>query len=139
MRKAEISIGEIIRNRRVQLGLTQGDVATSSAIPLRTYQGIETGKSEPGFGSLRAIAKTLNLSTEDLWGEVGPPRKVAASAVHGPLTAGDCAAILEQLEKVSPYKRALALTVLFEDPTLFDSVDVPEELPDSLQALLRVR
>lgn len=137
LENAKVSIGELIAETRKKRGLSQKKLAELTGIPFRTLQDIEWAKGDPGFSTVAKLVRALELPAETVFGT--STKQISSTAVKSGLTAGDCAAILEQLEKVSPYKRALALTVLFEDPTLFDGIDVPEELPDSLQALLKAR
>lgn len=131
--KAEVSISEIIRMRRVKLGLTQDFVARAANIPLRTFQDIEAGKSEPRYGTLRALAKPLSLTTSDLWGEADPMPRLSPSAIPGPLLASDVSVIVAELERITPAQRSLIFAILFRDESLF--LDGEE---GSVSAALRV-
>lgn len=56
---------------------------------------------------------------------------LSASAIPGPLTPADCAAVLLQLAEVSPERRAFVLGVLFDDASI-----VPDSLAGDLPRLL---
>lgn len=134
MGKADVSISEIFRTRREKLGLTQDDLARSANIPLRTYQDIETGKSEPRFGTLRAISLALSLSSSDLWGEGKPAPRLSATAISGPISVDDWMAIYSEISNISPRQRGFLFAILFRDPSLAEDIGEPA-LSAALQVL----
>jgi len=59
-------VNQRIRDRRIELGLTQSEVADSAGINMRTYQRIECGDSIPKSDTLMAIADALSVSMDAL-------------------------------------------------------------------------
>lgn len=59
-------IGENIRRRRKELGLTIIDIHTATGISNGNLSGIETGKSAPSAQAIIALAKVLKCSTDYL-------------------------------------------------------------------------
>jgi putative transcriptional regulator len=55
---------EQLKLRRKQLRLTQEDVAKLSGLTRSHYSHIETGRREPNFAQMEAIAKALKVKTE---------------------------------------------------------------------------
>ena len=53
--------------RRLELRLTQMDVAIKAGISLRTVQHIESGKHEPRGKTARALAPVLHWSIAELF------------------------------------------------------------------------
>lgn len=51
-----------MRNRRVELGLSQQDVADKSGLTRANYSHIERGRSEPNLSQMVSIAKTLKVA-----------------------------------------------------------------------------
>lgn len=57
-----------LRERRMQLGLYQRELAELAGIKLRAYQLYEQGKTEPSIDTLIAFADALNVSIDYLVG-----------------------------------------------------------------------
>jgi y4mF family transcriptional regulator len=55
-------IGQIIRERRVFLGITQKDLSEIVDISLRSLVDIENGKGNPTIDQLNKILKALGLT-----------------------------------------------------------------------------
>lgn len=53
--------GEIIKDRRSILGISQQDLADISGVSLRTIKMIEVGKSNPSAATLKKIGNVLGL------------------------------------------------------------------------------
>lgn len=53
--------GEIIKDRRSILGISQQDLADISGVSLRTIKMIEVGKSNPSVATLEKIGNVLGL------------------------------------------------------------------------------
>lgn len=51
----------IIKERRVLLGLTQQDLADYTGLSVRFIKSVEAGKGNPSIGSLEKIAQILGL------------------------------------------------------------------------------
>lgn len=60
------TIGQNIRRRRMELGLTLQAIADRSGISTSMLSLIERGKSSPSIGSLVAIASSLDTQTSEL-------------------------------------------------------------------------
>ncbi len=58
-----------IQEKREKLNLTQTELAEKSGLSLRTIQRVEAGQIPKGY-TLTALAKALDLTAEDLKGEV---------------------------------------------------------------------
>lgn len=125
-------IGAKIKRFRKERGLTQGDLADRSGVAFRSIQDIELGKRTPRADTIEMLAQALGVSPNKLLGEVIPSgATLSASAIPGPLTPADCAAVLLQLAEVSPERRAFVLGVLFDDASI-----VPDSLAGDLPRLL---
>ena len=129
LESSEINIADVIRKHREKKKWTQAKLAAESTIPLRTIQGLESGKAEPRFETIRALALTLGLSTSDLFGETNPSKGLSADVFTSP-TLHDVSLILEQLANISPERLAVTLGVLFDDTSL-----IPESMSDLSHAL----
>ncbi|MCB8505388.1 helix-turn-helix domain-containing protein [Enterococcus durans] len=55
-------VGTRMKQKRLEKGLTQADVATKSGISSRYYGSIENGKNSPSIEKLSAIAKVIGCS-----------------------------------------------------------------------------
>ena len=56
-----MNISQIIKDRRLQLELTQQDMADYTELSLRIIKSIEAGKGNPTFSTLSKIAEILGL------------------------------------------------------------------------------
>ncbi len=56
-----MNISQIIKDRHLQLELTQQDLADYTELSLRIIKGIEAGKDNPTFSTLSKIAEILGL------------------------------------------------------------------------------
>ncbi|MDB5249850.1 MAG: DNA-binding protein [Segetibacter sp.] len=59
-------IGRKIKELRLQLGISQDELAEMSQLSQRTIQRIENNETEPRGDSLKRISKALNANVEDL-------------------------------------------------------------------------
>ena len=62
-------IGMILKTRRMALGLSLRDVASSSGVATGTISQIETGKTSPNLTSLDAICNALKIPVSSLFFE----------------------------------------------------------------------
>lgn len=68
-----MSIGETIKQYRKRRGLTQRELAETTGLS-RSYLGdIESDRYNPSVKTLRAIAETLQIPTEKMFGVDGLP------------------------------------------------------------------
>lgn len=58
---------EVLKNRRVELGYTQVEMAQFLSTSLRTYQRVELGESEPSFLFVLKSAEHLKLNLEEIF------------------------------------------------------------------------
>jgi len=63
-------IGRIIRDKRIELGLTQEDLAKSIGKQRSAVQRLESGNVNPSIYFLREIAGGLKIPLEDLLKEL---------------------------------------------------------------------
>ncbi|MBN1116011.1 MAG: helix-turn-helix domain-containing protein [Bacteroidales bacterium] len=56
-----MTIGELIKERRLQLGMTQEELANKTEISIRTIQRIENDEVDPRAYTLQVIAKALDI------------------------------------------------------------------------------
>lgn len=126
-------LADRIRGRRKELRITQGELAERSGLSFAVIQSLERGNTDPRKKTLEAVAKGLELSMAELLGEdtgTDATPVISESAIPGPLTAKDCAAILSRFADISPERRAVVLGILFDDASL-----VPESPAGLLQLL----
>ena len=121
-------IADIVREKRKLLGLTQAELSIRSGVPLRTLHGLEAGKTEPRFDTIKSLALTLGLTTEELWGYAKPSTRLSATAISGPLLSADGAIILARLADIEPERRAAALAIIFDDSSLAPDVELSPSL-----------
>lgn len=62
----QAALGEAVKARRQDLGLTQEQVSLRSDLHQRWLSNVETGKRNPSYASLRRLAAALQLSTAEL-------------------------------------------------------------------------
>jgi len=55
-----------LRNLRHEKMLTQQDLAARTGLTITTISGIETGKFNPSFKTIRALAKALGYNPQEL-------------------------------------------------------------------------
>lgn len=59
-----MKIQEVIKQRRLMLGITQQDLADFSGVGLRTIRQIEIGKGNPSVETLNKILDALGLELD---------------------------------------------------------------------------
>jgi transcriptional regulator with XRE-family HTH domain len=62
----QAALGQAAKHRREELGLTQEQLANDTDLHQRWISNVETGKRNPGYGSLRRLAAGLGLSASEL-------------------------------------------------------------------------
>jgi transcriptional regulator with XRE-family HTH domain len=62
----QIALGEAVKVRRNELGLTQEQLANETELHQRWISNVETGKRNPSYGSLRRLAAGLDLAASEL-------------------------------------------------------------------------
>lgn len=69
-----MTIADLIKARRAELGLTQADLAAQAGVDKRQIRRYEAGEVQPTLSVAAAIARALNLTLDELAGETGPRR-----------------------------------------------------------------
>jgi len=69
-RVVQMSLPDLIKKKRLELGLTQKELAEKAGISLSMLKQIETGRSEPTMPKVKQIATVLELSANDIWTEL---------------------------------------------------------------------
>jgi transcriptional regulator with XRE-family HTH domain/quercetin dioxygenase-like cupin family protein len=98
-------IGERLRQARLQRGMTVRGLARLVDVSASLISQIETGKSSPSVSTLYAITGALDISIEDVFGDVGEraARRAAVSNGAPPAANGaDRAAALSPSPSPSP-------------------------------------
>jgi transcriptional regulator with XRE-family HTH domain len=62
----QITSGQLFKQARTDLGMTQLEVAEKAGIHSNTYAKIERDIQEPSFATIKKIAQVLKLSLEDI-------------------------------------------------------------------------
>lgn len=62
----QVALGEAVKARRQDLGLTQEQLSLRSDLHQRWVSNVETGKRNPSYASLRRLAAALELTTAQL-------------------------------------------------------------------------
>lgn len=64
----DLTVGEIVKSRRKELGLTQAQLAEMINSDPYYISRIESGRRKPGRKHLRSLANALNISCDSLMG-----------------------------------------------------------------------
>lgn len=150
-------VGKRLRARRIELHMTQDELAARLFVTRQTVSNYERGTSEPDLDMLRRLAEVLRtdvdslLGTEPTLGNVSRKKEALPFLIGLGLTAG-AAALFFLLERqafawksshydVIPYERVvlllLPLVFLLQGWTLAQGAACLTELP-SLPRLLRI-
>jgi transcriptional regulator with XRE-family HTH domain len=62
----QAALGLAVKARRVEIGLTQEQLANDTDLHQRWISNVETGKRNPSYGSLRRLAAGLGLTASEL-------------------------------------------------------------------------
>ncbi|PRY09003.1 DNA-binding XRE family transcriptional regulator [Pontibacter ummariensis] len=54
-------LGEVVKERRSSLHLTQEDLADMAGVAVRTLKAIEVGKGNPSLSTLQKLAEVLGM------------------------------------------------------------------------------
>src|SRR4029450_521407 len=65
-----VEISEVIRRRRAELGMSQGQLAAAAGVDTRQIRRYEAGEQQPLFSVAIAIADALNISIAQLAGKI---------------------------------------------------------------------
>jgi transcriptional regulator with XRE-family HTH domain/quercetin dioxygenase-like cupin family protein len=104
-------IGERLRQARLRRGMTVRGLARMVDVSASLISQIETGKSSPSVSTLYAITAALDISIEDVFGNVGPGgakrtgANGAAEATPPDLTWATAVAASVPVERPGPVER----------------------------------
>ena len=62
-------LGRNIKHYRTQLGMTQAELANQSGVNRSHLAGIETGRLNPSVKTVEKLARALNVTVSNLFGE----------------------------------------------------------------------
>lgn len=65
-------LGARLRQKRLELGLTQSDIAQALGVSFQQVQKFEKGKNRINAAQLARVAERLGASLADLYGEAAP-------------------------------------------------------------------
>lgn len=58
--------GSVLKNARLELKLTQQELADKAGVHINTYARVERDEQEPSFDTVKRLAKVLKLRLEDI-------------------------------------------------------------------------
>jgi transcriptional regulator with XRE-family HTH domain len=115
----ETLIGERIRSRRIQAGVSQDSLGKALGITFQQIQKYEKGSNRVSAGRLLKIAEVLECNVMDFFESVGRDKTPAGGAFSKFLATNDGVAIVEAMLKI-------------EDKTLRRKViDIAEKLAEA--------
>lgn len=76
METLEKQIGARLRQRREELNLTQGEVASKMSVAVTTVQRLENSETQPRIDTLVAYCKAVGAKLDDITGETSEPTPV---------------------------------------------------------------
>jgi transcriptional regulator with XRE-family HTH domain len=68
-----VELGDVLRQRRTQLGLSQADLAEAAGVHLRQIRRYESGEQQPVLSVAVRLADALGLTMNELAGRTGSP------------------------------------------------------------------
>lgn len=121
------SIKDRLKLFRKDKGLTQGDVATQTAISRTYISTIEAGRQEPSFSFIKTLSKTYNLSIDWLLTGEGEMMRGKSEAKEVASEAVEALSEDRMLEKI-----VLMLAEMSDDERreVFDHVSKAKHLSD---------
>jgi transcriptional regulator with XRE-family HTH domain len=78
------TIGQRLRARRVQLGLTLAEVADKAKLSLPYVSNLERGRGNPTLDALGALARALDIPLASLVGDEGPVKPLQVVLASAP-------------------------------------------------------
>ena len=66
------ALGNRIRELRAAKGLTQEKLADRSGVHITFIAGIEGGKRNPSYSTLRSLARGFGITLQEMMGGLGP-------------------------------------------------------------------
>ena len=68
-----VRFGEVVRERRTELGLSQEDLAERCGFDRKSISRVETGAFSPSLDRVWRLDDGLDLPISDLFAEIGEP------------------------------------------------------------------
>lgn len=103
-RVKELNFGEVIRSRRRELDLTQGEVASRIKTSTPYVGHLESGKRHPSYETVRRLAEVLGLDYRELFFLANPHTQALLAAqpgkAEGSISAWDQLRTNEQLRRI---------------------------------------
>lgn len=66
LRRARLTLGQAVRDRRKELGLSRADLSVAAKVGYDTIVKLELDRRKPSFDRVVRIAKVLDLSLDEL-------------------------------------------------------------------------
>lgn len=115
-------LAEIVRSRRIALGLSMSDVTRLGGVDRATLSRVENGKKTPAPDTLAALASALRLPLADLYEAAGYPLPHRLPSLR-PYLRHAYGISHEAVDEIETYLRRL-------NPDLGQPADGEDELPD---------
>ena len=98
----DIALGERIRTRRRQMGLSQGALGERLGITFQQIQKYERGTNRVSFSALVRISQTLGCRVTELVGDLDDPAAIPSpvSEIKGRLGSGEVQDLLDVFARI---------------------------------------
>jgi transcriptional regulator with XRE-family HTH domain len=103
-------IGERVRSRRIQAGMSQTTLAEALGVTFQQVQKYEKGTNRIGAGRLHIIAGVLECNVTDFFEGIGSTPTIVSTPFSEFMATKDGVAIIEAMAKIK--NRALRRTVI---------------------------
>lgn len=118
-------IGQRIKTMRLSRGMTQADLAKALDQSQASITMYETGKREPDFETMEALADVFNVP---LFSLVDDGSVISVGAPENTLQSEDLRLLVQDLSKLSPEQQKQARSLfraafMFTNPELFNEGD----------------
>ncbi len=95
---------ENLKSARIKKGMTQEQVASAVGVAVTTYSNWELGKREPNVLKIKALAKVLGVTGNELLG-LDPPEKIRFEELRHKYGTKRLLAYMEALDKLNEEKK----------------------------------
>lgn len=95
---------ENLKSARIKKGMTQEQVASAVGVAVTTYSNWELGKREPNVLKIKALAKVLGVTGNELLG-LDPPEKTRFDELQMKYGAKRLLAFMEALDRLNEEKK----------------------------------
>lgn len=104
------SVGSILREARLQAGMSQSDLGRALGVTFQQVQKYEAGTNRVPASAYPVLFAKLNLSPQVLFGESG----TAEGDAGPPLRSRSAVALMRAFEAMTPERRTLLLALARE-------------------------